>query len=90
MGRHKKERWKYIDNPKIKKDYYLISNWENLKNKKVKNFRLIQIKMGMLDVHYMEKMENQNIIYGGTSNRDSLKIAPTIIENPKPSKINTI
>ena len=41
MGRHKKERWKYIDNPKIKKDYYLISNWGNLKNKKVKNFRLI-------------------------------------------------
>ena len=36
MGRHKKERWKYIDNPKIKKDYYLISNWENLKNKKGK------------------------------------------------------
>ena len=35
-------------------------------------------------------MENQNIIYGGTSNRDLLKIAPTIIENPKlDSKVMT-
>ncbi len=34
MGRHKKEKWVYIDMPCIKKNYYEISTWGRIRNKK--------------------------------------------------------
>ena len=36
MGRRKKEKWEYINIPKVKSNYYLISTWGNIKNKKGK------------------------------------------------------
>ena len=34
MGRHKKEQWTNIDIDNIKKDYYEISTWGRIRNKK--------------------------------------------------------
>ena len=36
MGRHKKEKWTTVNIPGIKKDYYFISTWGRIKNKKDK------------------------------------------------------
>lgn len=36
MGRHKAEKWVYIDMPGIKKEYYMISSWGRIKNIKDK------------------------------------------------------
>jgi hypothetical protein len=30
MGRHKKEKWTFIDMPSVKKNYYKISTWGNI------------------------------------------------------------
>ena len=49
MGRHKKEKWTTVNIPGIKKDYYFISTWGRIKNKKDKFMK--QIKTDIKGVH---------------------------------------
>ena len=39
MGRYKKEIWKFIDIPGVKKNYYKISSWGNIINIKGKKMK---------------------------------------------------
>ena len=48
MGRYKKEQWKYIDLPEIKKKYYQISTWGRIKNKDGKFLSYYKDKDGYL------------------------------------------